>query len=66
MEFETVKEALETLISVNDKQLNPESFRNVEDAQDFNYEILCDIADKLGMSDLYLGPFNRETFERKE
>lgn len=54
MEFETVKEALETLISTNDKDLNPETFKSVEDAQDFNYEVLCNIADQLGMSELYL------------
>ena len=54
MEFGTVKEALETLISVNDKDLNPKVFKNVEDAQDFNYEVLCNIADQLGMSELYL------------
>ena len=30
MEFDTVKEALETLISVNDKDLNPKVFKNVE------------------------------------
>ena len=54
MEFDTVKEALETLISVNDKDLSPKVFKNVEDAQDFNYEVLCNIADQLGMSESYL------------
>lgn len=54
MEYESVRDAIETLLSVNDKSLNPETFKTVEDAQDFNLETLFWIADTLGMSDLYL------------
>lgn len=71
MEFKTVKEALETLIAMNDYELNPEEdFEieitdtdgesilrrkgNIKDLQQFNYEVLGNIADMLGMSELYL------------
>lgn len=64
MEENNVRDALKTLLEYNDKQLNPEPIVGkfdglnrpaaVNDIQDFNEELLINIADLLGMSDLYL------------
>ena len=49
---ETVKESLKFLLEINDPQKKfKESKRSL---QDINYERLANIADLLGMSDLYL------------
>lgn len=49
---ETVKESLKFLLEINDPQTEfKESKRSL---QDINYEGLANIADLLGMSDLYL------------
>lgn len=49
---ETVKESLKFLLEINDPQTKfKESKRSL---QDINYERLANIADLLGMSDLYL------------
>lgn len=73
MEFENVKEALKLLLLMNDTKLNPEENFEVEvadeekilkrkgtvtDLQEFNYEALVNLADILGMSELYLGEKN--------
>lgn len=64
MEENNVRDALKTLLEYNDKQLNPEPIvgefdglnrpATVNDIQDFNEELLINIADLLGMSDVYL------------
>lgn len=64
MEYDNAKEALKNLIEFNDKELNPaptivypngpQRPASVNDIQDFNEEVLINIADLLGMSDLYL------------
>lgn len=69
MQFESIREALKYLLEINSSRLNPEGTTTVyttdengtskrkqtyEDLQEFNSEALADIADKLGMSDLYL------------
>lgn len=63
MEPENVKDALQTLLDFNRVGSNlrvKDSFGNwtdasVKDLQDVNNELLCYIADSLGMSELYLG-----------
>ncbi|MCP0885887.1 hypothetical protein LB941_00880 [Ligilactobacillus sp. WILCCON 0076] len=64
MEYGNVREALKLLLEYNDKQLNPglkigslgepQKLATVNDVQDFNLELLMNITDLLGMSDLYL------------
>lgn len=66
MEYENVREALKALIEItfseletaqvkviNDKKITVRPFE-LEDLQDANKEILAQICDMLGMSDLYL------------
>ncbi|KRL81772.1 hypothetical protein [Ligilactobacillus equi] len=66
MEYENVREALKALIEItfseletaqvkviNDKESTVRPFE-LEDLQDANKEILAQICDMLGMSDLYL------------
>lgn len=58
MEYETVREALETLIDVNEadqKDFTADGHQaTYEDLAEFNRETLYNIADLLGMSDLYV------------
>jgi hypothetical protein len=63
-ESETVKSVLKDLLDFNDWQYNPVPKHRtddgpwhestVNDVQQFNYEMLAEIADMLGMSDIYL------------
>ncbi|WP_318766606.1 hypothetical protein [Lactiplantibacillus carotarum] len=65
MEFENVREALRNLLDYNDSKVNSNLETRIDkgpwrkctakDVQEFNYEIAVNIADQLGMSDLYLG-----------
>lgn len=58
MEYKTVREALEMLVSAN--EVAQENFTTnghvstYEDLQEFNCEIAYNLCDLLGMSDLYL------------
>ncbi|MBM6773474.1 hypothetical protein H5991_08265 [Ligilactobacillus agilis] len=57
MEFENIKEALETLVSANDREgslkVNGKP-GNLNDLKEFNFEALVWICDSLGMEDIYL------------
>lgn len=70
METENVREALKILLEYNDSELNPnlkigetggsQREATVKDVQEFNSGLLANIADLLGMSDLYLGESKKE------
>lgn len=70
METENVREALRILLDYNDSKLNPnlkigefggpQREATVKDVQEFNSGLLANIADLLGMSDLYLGESKKE------
>lgn len=72
MEYENVRAALKLLLEYNDIQLNPDLKIGIpggpqrkataNDVQEFNSELLANIADLLGMSELYLG----ETISEKK
>lgn len=63
-ENKTLKTMLKDLMDFNDQQLNtdpkvrtdngPWRFASVADVQENNYEMLAEIADMLGVSDIYL------------
>jgi len=65
MDYKNVREALKFLLEYNDSKLNPNlktRYSNggwvastSKDVQEVNYESLANMADLLGMSDLYLG-----------
>lgn len=58
MEFKSVREALEFLIDINSQSSAVTNQDNqpasVEDMKELNMEALANVADLLGMSDLYL------------
>lgn len=58
MEFDNVREALEALIDYNDSDQSDMGYNGelptFGDLQDSNREVIYNIADLLGMSDLYL------------
>jgi hypothetical protein len=58
MEYENVREALDVLVSFNDTNRDELTVDGKQmtfgDLQDLNREIAYNIADLLGMSDLYL------------
>lgn len=63
-ENKTLKSMLKDLMDFNDQQLNsnpkvrtnnePWRFASVAEVQENNYEMLAEISDMLGMSDIYL------------
>jgi hypothetical protein len=63
-ENKTLKAMLKDLMDFNNQQLNPDPkvrtdngpwrFASVADVQENNYEMLAEIADMLGVSDIYL------------
>lgn len=59
-EFDNVREALEQLILINESEVHEitedgvKRKANITDLRDLNKEVLCNLADLLGMSDLYL------------
>ena len=70
MDFDNVREVLEVLFDYNNqkngvpriKDDGARKMRDVktEELQEVNYELLANVADLLGMSDLYLGPFESQ------
>ena len=52
-EFETVREALEFLETINNPKCEVKS-ATVKDVQEMNYETIASLCDLLGMSDVYL------------
>lgn len=58
MQFENVREALEFLLDINSQSSAVTNQDNqpasVEDMKELNMEALANVADLLGMSDLYL------------
>lgn len=58
MEFETVKECLEMLLDLNntEKELQVDGkLGTINDLKDFNFELIVNMCDLLGLESLYLG-----------
>lgn len=59
-EFDNVREALEQLILINESEVREitedgvKREANINDLRDLNKQALCNLADLLGMSDLYV------------
>lgn len=59
-EFDNVREALEQLILVNESEVHEitedgvKRKADINDLRDLNKQVLCNLADLLGMSDLYV------------
>ena len=58
MEFETVKECLEMLLDLNNTENELQVDGNlgtINDLKDFNFELIVNMCDLLGLESLYLG-----------
>lgn len=58
MEFETVKECLEMLLDLNNTENELQVDRKlgtINDLKDFNFELIVNMCDLLGLESLYLG-----------
>lgn len=58
MEFETVKECLEMLLDLNNTENELQvdgKLGTINDLKDFNFELIVNICDLLGLESLYLG-----------
>lgn len=58
MEFETVKECLEMLLDLNNTENElqvDEKLGTINDLKDFNFELIVNMCDLLGLESLYLG-----------
>ena len=58
MEFETVKECLEMLLDLNntEKELQVDGkLGTINNLKDFNFELIVNMCDLLGLESLYLG-----------
>ena len=58
MEFETVKECLEMLLDLNNTEnelLVDGKLGTINDLKDFNFELIVNMCDLLGLESLYLG-----------
>ena len=69
MNYENVKDALKELVTLNDPNTTFDKFSTITDSgvkinrrkfelkdlQESNYELLANVCDLLGMSDIYLG-----------
>lgn len=58
MEFETVKECLEMLLDLNNTENELQvdgKLGTINDLKDFNFELIVNMCDLLGLENLYLG-----------
>lgn len=58
MEFETVKECLEMLLDLNNTENELQvdgKLGTINDLKDFNFELIVNMCDLLGLESLYLG-----------
>lgn len=58
MEFETVKECLEMLFDLNNTENELQvdgKLGTINDLKDFNFELIVNMCDLLGLESLYLG-----------
>lgn len=58
MEFETVKECLEILLDLNNTENELQvdgKLGTINDLKDFNFELIVNMCDLLGLESLYLG-----------
>lgn len=58
MEFETVKECLKMLLDLNDTENELQvdgKLGTINDLKDFNFELIVNMCDLLGLESLYLG-----------
>lgn len=58
MEFETVKEYLEMLLDLNNTENELQvdgKLGTINDLKDFNFELIVNMCDLLGLESLYLG-----------
>lgn len=58
MEFETVKECLEMLLNLNNTENELQvdgKLGTINDLKDFNFELIVNMCDLLGLESLYLG-----------
>lgn len=58
MEFETVKECLEMLLDLNNAENELQvdgKLGTINDLKDFNFELIVNMCDLLGLESLYLG-----------
>ena len=58
MEFETVKECLEMLLDLNNTENELQvdgKLGTINDLKDFNFELIVNMCDLLGLKSLYLG-----------
>lgn len=58
MEFETVKECLEMLLDFNNTENELQvdgKLGTINDLKDFNFELIVNMCDLLGLESLYLG-----------
>lgn len=69
MQFENVREALEFLLDINSQSSAVTNQDNqpasVEDMKELNMEALANVADLLGMSDLYLDDWGGNQHENE-
>lgn len=54
MNYENVKDALKELVTLNDPNTTFERTFELKDLQESNYELLANVCDLLGMSEIYL------------
>lgn len=58
MEFETIKECLEMLLDLNNTENELQvdgKLGTINDLKDFNFELIVNMCDLLGLESLYLG-----------